>query len=252
MVGLFIFPPLLCTHVQWTLLEMLLHRDLSNPQHNTNIHLFHHLIYPSATAPEGGSSISFFAMDANHQLLPKDASMHKPMTVGRMLQRKLRWMLLGGQYDWTAKSYPQKAPPAFPIELGRLLKAFFPNVEAEAAIINLYSPGDTLSVHRDVSEECDRGLISISIGCDCLFLVGSGDMNTHTTIRLRSGDAVLMTGESRFAWHGVPKILPGTCPESLESWPDCRSDGRYEHWQGWMKSKRININVRQMKESGSE
>lgn len=252
MVGLLIFPTLLPTQLQWTLLDSLLHRDLSNPQHNTNVHLFHHLEYPSTTVSEPEPLKSFFAMDPNHELLPKDANMHKPMTVRRMLQRKLRWLLLGGQYDWTSKVYPQDAPPAFPVDIGRLLKAIFPDVEAEAAIINFYTPGDTLSVHRDVSEDCDRGLISISLGCDCLFLIGNEDLGTHTTIRLRSGDAVLMTGEARFAWHAVPKILPSTCLEGLESWPAREGDTSYETWKGWMKNKRINVNVRQMKEPGSE
>ncbi len=199
-----------------------------------------------------GSSASFFTMNPNHQLLPKDAGIHRPMTVGRMLERKLRWLLLGGQYDWTAKEYPREGPPAFPCDISRLLKALFPDVEAEAAIVNFYTPGDTLSVHRDVSEECDRGLISISLGCDGLFLIGNENVGTHTTIRLRSGDAVLMTGQARFAWHAVPKILPGTCPEGLGSFPAPDDDTRYEGWRGWMKSKRININVRQMKEPGSE
>lgn len=130
-------------------------------------------------------------------------------------------------------------------------------MKAEAAIVNLYSPGDTLSLHRDVSEECGQPLVSISIGCDGIFVVGldgtddSGEPNV-ATIRLRSGDAVLMSGASRFAWHGVPKVLGGTCPEWLENWP-ChaleRGDvcyARFEQWRGWMKGKRINLNVRQM------
>src|SRR5436305_11513801 len=41
----------------------------------------------------------------------------------------------------------------------------------EAAICNAYSPNDTLSPHRDVSEEADVELVSISIGCDALFLI---------------------------------------------------------------------------------
>ena len=65
-------------------------------------------------------------------------------------------------------------------------------------------------------------------------------------LRLRSGDAIYMTGESRFAWHGVPKVLKGTCPEYLEDWP--AEGGEYEEWRGWMKNKRINLNVRQMKD----
>jgi alkylated DNA repair protein alkB homolog 1 len=62
---------------------------------------------------------------------------------------------------------------------------------------------------------------------------------------LRSGDAVIMAGESRFAWHGVPKIIPATCPDYLASWPGKES---YPKWDSWMKEKRINLNVRQMGE----
>lgn len=190
---------------------------------------------------------SFFATDPNTILHPKDPSIHKPLTVNQMLQRKLRWMTLGGQYDWTMKQYPKEEPPSFPSDIGHLLKCLFPDVDAQAAIVNLYSPGDTLSLHRDVSEECNRGLISISIGCDGLFLIGNHDGSKKATIRLRSGDAILMTGESRFAWHAVPKIIPDTCPKWLEDWPVAFCDQNVHHWKGWMQSKRINLNVRQMR-----
>ena len=130
---------------------------------------------------------------------------------------------------------------------------------AEAAIVNVYSPGDTLSMHRDVSEECERGLVSISLGCDGIFVVGMGSENDGNekslVVRLHSGDAVFMTGPSRFAWHGVPQILPDTCPEWLRPWPatvdsDFYHDSKdpYESWRGWMSNKRINLNVRQMRD----
>ena len=75
------------------------------------------------------------------------------------------------------------------------------------------------------------------------------------TLRLRSGSAVYMSGESRFAWHGVPAIVAGTCPEYLQDWPaasaegekdDEEGGGEYEAWRGWMANKRVNLNVRQM------
>ena len=165
-------------------------------------------------------------------------------------------MTLGGQYDWTNKVYPSDTPPPFPADIKRLIEDIFP-MKAEAAIVNIYSPGDTLSLHRDVSEECDQPLLSISIGCDGIFVVGldgsedSGEPRV-ATIRLGSGDAVLMSGESRFAWHGVPKVLEGTCPEWLRNWPfdptneDLDCSNRFGHWQEWMNGKRINLNVRQM------
>jgi DNA alkylation damage repair protein AlkB len=169
-----------------------------------------------------------------------------------MLHRKLRWITLGGQYDWTAKIYPDGPPPPFPEDIGQLVKAISEDINPEAAILNFYSPGDTLSLHRDVSEECDRTLISINLGCDGLFLIANQEGSAYSTIRLKSGDIVLMSGESRFAWHAVPKILPDTCPKYLEMWPASESNSEFEHWRDWMKSKRINLNIRQMKPGRSE
>lgn len=63
-------------------------------------------------------------------------------------------------------------------------------------------------------------------------------------VRLKSGDVIVMNGESRWAWHAVPKVIRGTCPSGLQSWP-----GEVEGlggWDGWMSNKRVNLNVRQM------
>lgn len=128
-------------------------------------------------------------------------------------------------------------------------------MKAEAAIVNLYSPGDTLSLHRDVSEECDKPLVSISLGCDGIFVAGlegeDGEGRPRVAVmRLESGDVVLMSGESRYAWHGVPRVLAGTCPEWMRSWPVLEGEdgegGEFAGWEGWMAGKRVNLNVRQM------
>jgi DNA alkylation damage repair protein AlkB len=175
--------------------------------------------------------------------------MHKPMTIAQMLRRKLRWITLGGQYDWTNKIYPRHQPPPFPPDIEKLLRTIFPSMKPEAAIVNLYTPGDTLSVHRDVSEDCDRDLISVSIGCDALFLASNGESSSTAIVRLRSGDAILMTRASRYAWHAVPKVIANTCPVDLAEWPYLTSEPHLEQWKWWLRSKRINLNVRQMKES---
>lgn len=166
----------------------------------------------------------------------------------QVLGKKLRWVTLGGQYDWTQKVYPDERPPDFPEDIANLLRGVFPSVDPQAAILNFYSPGDTLSLHRDVSEYCDRGLISLSIGCDALFLVANADGTESMTIRLHSGDVILMTGSSRYAWHAVPKVLPNTCPDSLKMWPALAGGSHYEQWRGWLANKRINLNVRQMRD----
>ncbi|WZH41450.1 Alkylated dna repair protein [Fusarium acuminatum] len=196
--------------------------------------------------------------DTPASFLPKDPSVHKPLSIKQVMQRKLHWVTLGGQYDWTNRAYPEELPPMFPDDISRLLEDIFPETVAQAAILNFYTPGDTMMMHRDVSEETDKGLISLSFGCDGLFMIAPNDLKPgldgeisgekqYLLLRLRSGDAIYMTQESRYAWHGVPKVLKDTCPSYLEDWP-ARDDGRFEEWQGWMKNKRINLNVRQMRD----
>jgi len=171
---------------------------------------------------------------------------------------------LGGQYDWTKRIYPdgsEQPTPTFPQDIAAFLETLFPETLAQAAIVNFYTPGDTMMMHRDVSEETDKGLVSLSFGCEALFMIApnEGDVNEETlgrdgkkkeflVLRLRSGDAVYMTKESRFAWHGVPKVIKRTCPDYLEDWPAGEGEEEFEEWRGWMRNKRINLNVRQMRD----
>ncbi|KEQ60085.1 uncharacterized protein M437DRAFT_55067 [Aureobasidium melanogenum CBS 110374] len=243
---LLIVPSLLDRNVQLSLLDKLLHRDLSNPSHKTNLHMHYDMTYPQRSDGSTSSFFSIEAQDISHP--PKDPSVHKPLPMASCLNRKLRWVTIGGQYDWTQKVYPASTPPPFPEDVAALVEGLFPSMKAQAAIVNLYTPSDTLSLHRDVSEECDRPLVSISLGCDAIFMAGL-EGSQGVAIRLRSGDALVMSGAARYAWHGVPQILPGTCPDWMADWPR-RENGvqaeTYEHWKGWMARKRINLNVRQM------
>ncbi|QPH10951.1 hypothetical protein C2857_002479 [Epichloe festucae Fl1] len=260
--GLLIVPDLVPPAIQKTLLSRMLHRDLSNPKHQTNMHLHYTLPCPATNDDTPPTPPSFFALppESPTSFVPKDAAVHRPLTPRQVLTRRLHWVTLGGQYDWTKRVYPdQPEPPRFPLDLSQFLERLFPETLAQAAIVNFYSPGDTMMMHRDVSEETDKGLVSLSFGCDCLFMVapsgpppfreeqsGKGEQKRYLLLRLRSGDAIYMTQESRYAWHGVPKVIKGTCPEYLENWPS--EDGKYTEWEGWMKNKRINLNVRQMRD----
>lgn len=236
--------------MQIELLNKLLHRDLVNPRHKTNIHLHYDMSSNTSSATSNGASTtpqSLFCTDLTTTFQPKDPKIHNKLSLTRVLEKKLRWVTLGGQYDWTSKGYPRERPPPFPTDVAGLLKPLFPYVTPQAAILNFYSPGDTLSVHRDVSEECDSELVSLSFGCEAIFAVGNQDGTKTATIRLRSGDALGMSSPSRFAWHAVPKVLAGTCPGWLQDWPVIGEEGSiYAHWKGWMAGKRINLNVRQM------
>jgi DNA oxidative demethylase len=85
-------------------------------------------------------------------------------------------------------------------------------VEPEACLINYYDPAARMGLHQDRDErEFSAPVLSISLGDDCLFRVGGLKRDDPTTsFRLVSGDAVVMGGESRLAFHGVDRIFPGT------------------------------------------
>lgn len=255
MTGLLIAPALVPPEVQVDLLDKLLHRDLSEPRHQTNLHLHYDLPYP--TGNEGNTSFFDMSPEEPDTFKPKDPSVHKPLTARRVFDKRLHWVTLGGQYDWTNRVYPGTEPPPFPGDVREFLEALYPETRAQAAIVNIYNPGDTMMMHRDVSEDTDRGLISLSIGCDGLFMITPNDIalkpdapdrkdKGYLLLRLRSGDVIYMTQEARFAWHGVPKVVKGTCPPGLRDWP--AAEGRHQDWRGWMGGKRINLNVRQMKD----
>ncbi|KAI1435469.1 hypothetical protein GGR50DRAFT_322426 [Xylaria sp. CBS 124048] len=257
--GLLILPSLLPPDIQKSLLSKMIHRDLSNPTHKTNLHLHYDLPYRDGA--EGDSDLrSFFsyAPESSASFTPKDPTVHRPLSIKQVLDRRLSWVTLGGQYNWTDREYPNQQPPEFPTDIAGFLQTLFPETLAQAAIVNFYTPGDTMMMHRDVSEQTDKGLVSISIGCDALFMIapnefsklaanrdGDNQKRPYLLLRLRSGDAIYMSQDSRYAWHGVPKVLKGTCPDFLADWPS--EDGKFEEWKGWMRNKRINLNVRQMR-----
>jgi alkylated DNA repair protein alkB family protein 1 len=181
-------------------------------------------------------------------LIPNLDPTKDPITLESLRNKYLRWVTLGGQYNWTSKEYPTFEPgengfPEFPVRLARLLHNLF-NIKAEAAIVNFYSPGDILSSHQDVAELSDADLVSISMGCDCIFYVGMARDENPLAVLLRSGDIVVMGGQARHAFHGVGKVWGDTCPDYLCDDPQLA--GWDSRWSEWIQGKRININVRQM------
>ena len=82
----------------------------------------------------------------------------------------------------------------------------------EACLINCYGPTARLGLHRDQDEDAkDAPILSISLGDTALFRLGGPDRKSPTqSVKLSSGDAVLLDGPSRHWYHGVDRILPGT------------------------------------------
>ncbi|KAF2434561.1 hypothetical protein EJ08DRAFT_668405 [Tothia fuscella] len=261
--GLRLLPSLLPPECQLLMVNALFHRDLSNPLHTTNLTPDYEIPYPPVTK---GSShpASFFTLpqsstDENKTFRPKNPhSTNKALNIAQFLQKKLRWWTLGSQYDWKTRSYPCISPTKFPSDIAALVTTLFKSsFVPESGVVLLYSPKDYMPVHRDVSEESPRGLASFSLGCDGLFIVARDKPNSTAAepkqnmivIRVRSGDVVQMSGESRWAWHAMPKVMAGTCPEYLKDWPAKAEGGvpkEYEKWRGYIRGKRLNISCRQV------
>lgn len=82
----------------------------------------------------------------------------------------------------------------------------------EACLVNFYAPDARMGQHQDKDEkDLAAPVVSLSLGDTGLFRVGGLKRSDPTrSLRLASGDAVVLGGEGRLAFHGVDRILPGT------------------------------------------
>jgi alkylated DNA repair protein (DNA oxidative demethylase) len=82
----------------------------------------------------------------------------------------------------------------------------------EACLINVYGPTARMGQHQDRDEQDFAApVVSLSLGDTCLFRIGGQSRRDPTrAMRLSSGDALVLGGEARLAFHGVDRIIPGT------------------------------------------
>ncbi|MEU9736883.1 alpha-ketoglutarate-dependent dioxygenase AlkB [Streptomyces sp. NPDC048002] len=87
----------------------------------------------------------------------------------------------------------------------------------DIALINFYDGDARMGMHRDSDEEADAPVVSLSLGDSCVFRFGNPATRArpYTDVELRSGDLFVFGGPSRLAYHGVPKVYPGTAPAEL-------------------------------------
>ncbi|EIW60838.1 uncharacterized protein TRAVEDRAFT_36424 [Trametes versicolor FP-101664 SS1] len=202
----------------------------------------------------------------------------RPVTISSLVPR-LRWANIGWYYHWGTKQYDFTRGPGDISPLVRdLCKGVVESIpwervfgdsegqaegrgrsgwgedgpdwmdwketyEPDAGIVNFYQTKDTLMAHVDRSEiSATSPLVSISLGCAAVFLIGGLTRDDPPTpILLRSGDVVVMSGPAcRRAYHGVPRILEGTLPSHMEGGDD------WDIYEEYLRATRINVNVRQV------
>ncbi len=109
----------------------------------------------------------------------------------------------------------RQAWPAMPASLMRIWQEMSGyGAEAECCLINFYNSEAKLGLHRDNDEEeHEAPIISISLGDTALFRFGGPQRKGPTSsVRLNSGDIVIMGGTSRLNYHGIDRIYPETSP----------------------------------------
>jgi alkylated DNA repair protein (DNA oxidative demethylase) len=82
----------------------------------------------------------------------------------------------------------------------------------QCCLINLYRAGARMGLHQDRDEAAlDAPVVSVSLGDSAQFRIGGVKRGGPTrSVRLVSGDVVMLGGAARLAYHGIDRILPGT------------------------------------------
>ena len=139
----------------------------------------------------------------------------KPMSVQMTNCGPLGWVTDEARgYRYQAMHPETGAPwPAFPEIILRAWRelAAYPK-PPEACLINYYAEAARLGLHQDKDEQDFAApVVSLSLGDTALFRVGGRKRSDPTgSLRLASGDAIVLGGAGRLAFHGVDRILPAT------------------------------------------
>jgi DNA oxidative demethylase len=82
----------------------------------------------------------------------------------------------------------------------------------EACLINVYDAQARMGLHQDRDEaDLAAPVVSLSLGDSCIFRwQGPARGGKTCGLELASGDAIVLAGGARLAFHGVARILPGT------------------------------------------
>jgi DNA oxidative demethylase len=113
-----------------------------------------------------------------------------------------------GPLGWVADRAGYRYQPTHP-ETGKPWPAM---PQIIACLVNYYQEGAKMGLHRDADEEDFAApVVSISLGDTAIFRIGGNERGGKTeTLKLASGDVLIMGGESRLRYHGIDRVLSGT------------------------------------------
>jgi len=187
------------------------------------------------------------ALRAGPLYTPRMPGSGKPMSVRMSNCGPLGWVTDEAGYRYQP-THPATGKPWPPMP-DALLAAWrdlagYPQ-PPESCLINHYGDDARMGLHQDKDEQDFAApVVSLSLGDTCLFRLGGTRRGDPTrSFRLASGDALVLAGEARLAFHGVDRIMPGTSRLLAEGdWPQGGSTPG-----DWPRSGRINLTLRRVR-----
>lgn len=108
----------------------------------------------------------------------------------------------------TGKPWPA-IPPAL-LELWQAVAGY--PAPPQCCLVNFYAPEARMGLHRDEDEETFAApVVSLSLGDSAVFRIGGPERRGPTaSLKLHSGDVVVLAGAARLAYHGIDRVLGGS------------------------------------------
>ncbi len=150
---------------------------------------------------------------ASAPLRPPLTPWGKPMSVAMTSAGALGWVTDRKGYRYEP-AHPDTGAPWPPVPES-ILDVWHAVSGAEAApdscLVNHYAGKARMGLHQDKDEDdFSIPVVSISLGDPARFRIGGAARSDPTTsIRLLSGDVLVMGGEARLLFHGVDRIEAG-------------------------------------------
>ncbi|MGF1631852.1 MAG: alpha-ketoglutarate-dependent dioxygenase AlkB [Kiloniellaceae bacterium] len=106
--------------------------------------------------------------------------------------------------------------------------------DPECCLVNFYAPEARMGLHRDADEETFAApVVSLSLGDSAVFRIGGTERRGPTaSLKLHSGDVMILAGPARLAYHGIDRVLGGS--------------SRLLDREGWEGSGRLNVTLRRV------
>ena len=145
---------------------------------------------------------------------PRMPKTGKPFSVRMTNCGPLGWVSdeSGYRYQATHPAVGAAWPPIPAIALAAWAELAQGAPPPEACLVNFYDPAARMGLHQDRDEqELSAPVLSLSLGDSCLFRVGGTKRGDKTrSFDLHSGDALILGGPARLAFHGVDRIRGGS------------------------------------------